>query len=283
MIKCGTSMKKKSVRTPVNTEDYLEFFLKNAPSCWALVRANEMRIVDQIRFQKPILDVGCGDGIVANAILNNRNYKFDYGIDLSQREVNKAVTSGCYNHCQVASVYQLPFKNNYFKTVFSNSVVEHLKNLDLALFEMSRVLSKNGSLIITVPASYITDYLIGTTLLNKFHIKFLADSYGHFFNRLYKHYNLYNHKEWKKILGKHSLVLTEYKYYHTPTMIKIHEFLSYLSLPFHLLKPLTGRWTFLPLLRNKLLLPLFCNVLNSYISDVDKNEGGAILLIAQKK
>ena len=71
---------------------FKKFFLKNAPSCWALVRANEMRIVDQIRFQKPILDVGCGDGIVANAILNNRNYKFVKGDICDPKIVDRVVS-----------------------------------------------------------------------------------------------------------------------------------------------------------------------------------------------
>lgn len=256
--------------------DYLTPLLINAPASWALIRANEIRALDSVDFKAPVLDVGCGDGFVARIILSKRKIKqFDVGIDLSPREIKKAIKSGVYRECIVASVYDLPFKNEIFNTVFSNSVVEHLPNLDLALKEMSRVLKKNGELIITVPSIYLENYLIGGKIFGK--------GYNKFFNKLIKHYNLYDHKQWEKILLKYDLKLINHHYYHTPGMIRIHEVLAYLAMPAHIAKVFVGYWPVFPKLRKKIVIPWLDKLLRPfYLADVSKQEGGSVLLIAKK-
>lgn len=270
MVKCGLCMRKKS------PPDYLTPLLVRAPAAWALIRANEIRALDSVEFKHPILDVGCGDGLVAKVLMSKRNGRIDWGIDLSEREVKKAKKSRVYKDCKVADVYSLPFRDESFSTVFSNSVIEHIPDLDKALSEMSRILKKDGQLILTVPSPYLEKYLIGTKILGKW--------YGRFFNRLFKHYNLYNHREWGKILDKYSLKLVFYYYYHTPTMIKVHEVLSYLSFPAHLAKPIVGYWPVFPGFRKIFIVPWLKPILNKlYLDDVKKDEGGSLLVAAKKK
>lgn len=255
--------------------DYLTPLLINAPAAWALIRANEIRALDRVDFKHPILDVGCGDGLVAKVLLSKRNEKFDWGIDLSEREVKKAQKLRIYKKCKVANVYNLPFKDRSFSTVFSNSVIEHIPNLDQALIEMSRVTKKGGRIIITVPSSYLAGYLIGTSIMGSW--------YGKFFNKLFKHYNIYNHKQWEKIFRKHSFKLISHYYYHTPKMIKAHEVLSYISLPIHLAKPFIGYWPVLPKLRKTFIVPWLKKLLlRFYLDDTKKDEGGSLLLVAEK-
>ncbi len=256
--------------------DYLTPLLTNAPASWALIRANEIRALDGIEFKQPSLDVGCGDGLVAKIILSNKRIKkFDVGIDLSLREINKAQKSGAYKKCIVANVYDLPFPDQAFQTVFSNSVVEHIPNLQQALSEMSRVLKKNGELIVTVPSKYLESYLIGGKVLGR--------GYNKFFNRLNKHYNLYNHKQWEKIFAHHNLKLTYHYYYHTPGMIKAHEILAYIAMPIHLAKVFVGYWPVFPSLRKKLIMPWLIKLLRPfYLADARNDEGGSIVLVAKK-
>ncbi len=84
--------------------------------------------------------------MVAKVLLSHRNQKIDWGIDLSQNEIDFAKKSGSYINCKVADVCNLPFENKSFNVVFSNSVVEHLPDLELSLSEMSRVLKKKQRL-----------------------------------------------------------------------------------------------------------------------------------------
>lgn len=262
--------------------DYLTPLLTFAPATWALIRANEIRNLENVRFSPPVLDVGCGDGLVSKILLKNKQ-KFDWGIDLSVKEIERAKRSGSYKHCRVANVYNLPFKDEAFQTVFSNSVIEHIPNLDLALAEISRVLKRGGRLIITIPSSYLTEYLIGTNFFKYFKLDFLATIYGKFFNFLFKHHNLYTHKEWEKILKKYSLKLTSHKYYHTPGMIKVHEMLSYLAIPYQLSKLIFGRRAVFPRIRKVLVVPWLRKLLwRFYLADSKKNQGGSLLIIAQK-
>lgn len=264
--------------------DYLMPLLEKAPASWAIIRANEIRALETVEFVHPVLDVGCGDGLVAKVINAGRKRKFDWGIDIYDREVEKARKSGGYKHCKVASVYNLPFKDGEFGSVFSNSVIEHIADLDKALSEMSRVLRSDGKFIITVPSKYIGNYLILNRLFHKVGLGLIGEGYAWLFNKAFKHHNLYSDSEWRKILANHSLMLSEYKYYHSPKLIGVHEFLSYLTLPFHILKFFTGRWVIFPGFRKNVVLPLVAPILNEYyIKDTVKKKGGSLLLIAVKK
>lgn len=267
MVECGLCMRKKL--------DYLTPLLEKAPASWALIRANEIRALERINFKPPVLDVGCGDGLVAKVILMRRGGKFDWGIDLSPEEIAKARKSRSYKRCRVANVYDLPFEDQAFSTVFSNSVLEHVSDLEKALSEMSRVLKNGGQLVLTTPSTYLTKYLWGTKLFGRW--------YGNFFNKLFTHNNLYTYKQWGRILKKYSLRLIDYHYYHTPGMIRVHEVLSYIAIPQHLFKKVFGFWPVFSGVRRALIAPLLRHALwNFYVSDSKKNKGGSLLLIAQK-
>lgn len=276
MIKCGTFMRK-------NFSDYLTPLLIRAPASWALIRANEIRNLETVKFIPPILDVGCGDGFVTRVLINGKKQKFDWGVDLSAKEISYAKKSGSYKKCQVANVYALPFEDGTFQTVFSNSVIEHIPDLELALFEMFRVLKKRGQLIITIPTPFLAKYLMGTNFFRSLKMDFLAEFYGKSFNSLFRHYNLHTHREWEKILKRNSLKLVDHKYYHTPGMVKVHEILAYLAIPNHLLKLLLGHWVVFPKIRKILIVPWLKKLLwRFYIADTCKDEGGSLLIIAQK-
>ena len=269
MVKSGTPMKKQY-------PDYLTPLLIFAPAAWALIRANEIRALDRVEFKEPTLDIGCGDGLVTKLMLSKRSLKYlNTGVDLNVREVKKAIKLQVYKKCLVANVYNLPFQDDSFKTVFSNSVIEHIPDLSKAISEMSRVLKKGGMFVITVPSPFLEKYLIGTHIFGSW--------YGKLFNKLFKHYNLYNHQEWQKILIKHNLKLIDHHYYHTKSMIQMHEFLSYIALPVHLLKPVVGFWPVFPQFRKKYIASYLKNMLWSYyIDDVRKDEGGSLLIVARK-
>lgn len=282
MVKCGTSMKKSYSKKPI--PDYLTPLLSKAPATWALIRANEIRALDRVIFKHPVLDIGCGDGFVSKIILSSRNDKFDVGLDLSESEIAYAKKSGSYKKCIIGNVYSLPFKDNAFLTIFSNSVIEHISDLDKALSEISRVLKPGGEFILTVPTPYLTRYLLGYKFFNLLDSKFLANLYGKFFNRLFYHLNLYTHKQWDERFKKYDLSVDEHHYYHTPAMIQVHEILAYMAIPYHLTKFIFGHWVVFPEFRKWLIVPWLKKILyRFYVDDVKKDEGGSVLLVARKK
>lgn len=266
-----------------NTSDYLTPLLEKAPAGWALIRANEIRALEKVKFEESVLDVGCGDGLVAKVILGNRGGKFDCGIDISKGEINKAKKSKSYKRCIVGSVYNLPFLDNSFQTVFSNSTVEHFKNLNKALSEICRVLKPGGKLIITVPSAFLSTYLLGSRFFSFFGLGILARLYARFFHSLVKHYNLYNHKQWEKILSKHKFILDDYWYYHSPQMIQVHEILSYIAIPQQLVKIVAGSWPMFINLRKVFIIPWYRKLFSRVnFGDISKVEGGSLLLVAKK-
>lgn len=284
MIKYGVYMQKKFKHPKSNgITSYLTPLLEKAPAGWALIRANEIKALENANFNHPILDVGCGDGLVAKVLLEKRDDKFDYGIDISENEIRKARKSKAFKKCLVGSVYNLPFSDNYFQTVFSNSTIEHLKNLDAALSEISRVLKPNGQFIMTVPSPFLSKYLLGSRFFVFLKLSFLADLYSRFFHSLVKHLNIYNHKEWDKILIKHKLHILDYFYYHSPMVIGAHEVFSYLAIPQHIVRIVVGSWPMFPTLRGIIFVPWFKKLfLKFYNNDLSKKEGGSLLLIAKK-
>lgn len=265
--------------------DYLTTLLINSPAAWALIRANEIRTLEKVNFIPPVLDIGCGDGLVAKVILESRNIdKFDVGLDISEREIKKAQKSGSYKKCVAGDVYNLPFSDNSFQTVFSNSTIEHLNNLDRGLSEIFRVLKSHGQLIITVPTSFFSGYLLGSRFFSLLGLNVIARWYARFFHFLVRHRNIHNHEQWAKILHNHQLILIDYYYYHQPSLIQFHELLSYAAIPQHLVKLITGKWPVFPKLRKILLVPWLKNLFYKlYDSKLSKREGGSLLLVAIKK
>ena len=262
--------------------DYFELLLRSAPASWALIRANEIKAMDSVNFKPPVLDVGCGDGVVARVVLSKTGGKFDYGIDISPKEIRKAKKSGAYKHCRIASIYKLPFSNSSFQTVFANSVIEHFQKLDKSLSEMARVLKPGGRLIMTTPSPFLSKYLLGYRLFCSLGLIFMANWYASFFHYLVKHYNIYDHKGWKKILAKQNLKLVDYYYYHSPVTIQVHEVFSYLAIPQHIYRLIVGYWPVFPTLRNLFFGWLFRRIpLDLYNGKVSKTEGGSLLLIAK--
>src|SRR5690349_2533931 len=105
--------------------NYLQHYLSLTPTALAIVRANECCQLAPILMERPILDLGSGDGIFAKIFFSQ---PVDVGIDISVEETCRAVHQKIYNELFVADAHQMPFSSNRFATVFSNSVLEHIPN-----------------------------------------------------------------------------------------------------------------------------------------------------------
>ena len=126
-------------------------------SAFSLWRSIEMNVVQRVRalFVDPILDIGCGDGAFFSLAIGTAKMGIDVLDDL-EGTVRPGVYETVLNRDITVNTGLEP---GSFSTVFANSVMEHVPDLDAALGEISRLLVPGGRFIATVPMSYFLDGL----------------------------------------------------------------------------------------------------------------------------
>lgn len=150
-------MKKTSKKINSNSK---EMFYDNISDIWAKkINNSETNKRVKVVFEdllpkkdikgKKFLEVGCGLGYFSNKA--SRLGAKVSGIDIGPKlvAINKKLTPN--GKFIVSSASKLSFKDESFDVVLSTEVIEHVENQKAALKEMSRVLKKNGILVITTP------------------------------------------------------------------------------------------------------------------------------------
>ncbi len=95
-----------------------------------------------------VLDYGCGNvGYLADFHARGVNIA---GAELSARVVSECQQNG-YDVRQVKSFSEIPFDNAEFDIVYLMQVFEHLRDPNLFLAELGRILKPNGLLYLAVP------------------------------------------------------------------------------------------------------------------------------------
>lgn len=101
------------------------------------------------------LDVGCGGGMFTLELLSDRSDEV-FAIDIRKEHVElvhlRAKIKRIDNVKVVqSSIYQIPFSEDSFNTLFCTEVIEHLHDDDKAIQELHRVLKPGGLLLISTP------------------------------------------------------------------------------------------------------------------------------------
>jgi ubiquinone/menaquinone biosynthesis C-methylase UbiE len=98
-----------------------------------------------------ILDAGCGTGIHLGKLVSLKEVEAAIGVDVGK----PGLVYGESNFPSVqfikASLYQLPFPDNYFDLVYSLDVVEHLDEPQKAIQELKRVCKPKGVIYLQTP------------------------------------------------------------------------------------------------------------------------------------
>jgi SAM-dependent methyltransferase len=111
-----------------------------------------------------VLDLGSGDGLLTGIVAEAAGWTDLIGLDPDPLECRLASRSGLYRALHVASAETIPEEDGSIDVVFSNSVLEHIPNLDRVLREVGRVLRVGGILITTVPGPGFRQALRGPLL-----------------------------------------------------------------------------------------------------------------------
>lgn len=103
----------------------------------------------ELRVNSIILDVGCGTGKAVAELARKMPDGRIYGIDLSERMVEKAIQrTEQWAHVQVlpGDAENIPFESDFFSDCFSTLSFHHFVNPRRALQEIARVLKQGGRL-----------------------------------------------------------------------------------------------------------------------------------------
>lgn len=257
--------------------DYLRNFLEIAPISLALERAIELRMLSKIVFKKPLLDLGCGEGFFAKFLFHG---KVDVGLDISEVEVEHARKSNVYKKVLVGNATSLPFKNETFNTILSNSALEHILGLEKVLRECYRALSPGGRLIITVPTPYYQNFFFNSRIFRFLGLPILANFYEKIVNKVFNHHNVFSKSIWEKKLNKAGFKIKQSFYYLPKEVVTLNDLLYPMAFSSFVTKKLWGRWSILPIVRKpiggllaKILYPLYIK---------EAKIGGYVLIVARK-
>jgi len=272
------------IRNPFDTgtrprqgKDFLQEYLAHAPAALALLRAIECRVLAPMRFEPPVLDLGCGDGLFGQIFFE---HKPEVGLDHTLWELRMAARREAYRALMCADIADLPFADRSFATVFANGVLEHVHGLASGLREIARVLRPGGRLVFTVPTMEDERQLFGAVLLRRLGLERWAERYAEGYNRVFGQVNIHTLEEWEELLAQGGLRLVYHRTYASPMVFHLHDLTMPLSLPNFLLKRFSGRWVAFPGVRRVIIAPLWAALLRR-IYEEEAPEGCSLLLVAE--
>ncbi len=229
---------------PAVRDDLLWQHLIDLPAFRALLRAVEARLYqDYLPLAEPVLDVGCGDGHFASVAFP---LPLAAGIDPGAAVLREAHDRNAYRVLAQAPGDTLPFADQQFATVISNSVLEHIPRVDDVLAEITRVLRPGGRFIFCVPSDHFTELLLCTQLLRRLRLETLAAAYERFFNRIARHHHCDGPEVWQDRLEAAGLQLVESVYYFSARANHALDLGHYFGAPSLVAKRLFGRWILAP-------------------------------------
>jgi SAM-dependent methyltransferase len=258
--------------------NFLYAYLDQAPVSLALMRAVECDHLSQLSFERPILDVGCGDGTFGRILFNG--VTLDAGVDRDEKEIERARATRCYDDLRVAEVERLPFESDTFATVYSNCVLEHIPDIETALREIHRVLAPGSALYITVPNPRCVTYLLWRGVFRRLGLAGLADWYSNLTLRLFNAEHVLEAEEWAELLGRVGFATEHHEPYMSRTATRIQDVLLPTALLSVVSKALLGRKLVLPRL-HRVKVRLYRRLLRRTYEERGA-DGSATMLVARK-
>ena len=177
----------------------------------ALWRAVELRVAAAEQYERPLLDLGCGDGLIGQVLFGAGGV--DVGFDPWMDQLRQAARSGVYRRVDLADAHRLPYSDGAFATVFSNSVLEHIPDVASIAREVGRVLRGGGHFVFTVPSDAFRVLLDGYVRLMEAGDPRGAEDYASFVDGWLEHHHYHTPEEWGDILAAAGMRIVKTRYY----------------------------------------------------------------------
>lgn len=250
-----------------------------APFALAFERSLECSIYRRLPVARPILDLGCGDGLFAKILFAE---KVDTGVDPNHRELERARELDAYTELIHCAGNAVPKPDGSYNTVYSNSVLEHIPVLEPVFREVHRLLAPRGRFYFTVPSHRFNEYTVVNQFLRGLGLHQMAAQYRRFYNSFWKHYHCYPEETWTAIARSFGFEVVESYTYDPKRICLLNDFLVPFSAVGLLLKRLTNRWTLVPSARRIVVYPLYL-LARRILQGCERVDAGGLVFVAAVK
>lgn len=209
--------------------------------------------------KSPILDLGCGDGSFSSVLFK----EIDYGVDHDPEVLKIAEGFGVYKKLLSSTASSIPMEDGLIQSVIANSVLEHLKELNKMLSEISRIIAKDGLFMFTVPISQFKEDLK----------KYFGKKESERVNLESYHRNLLSVKEWEEILRKHGFSVGLIKQYQP----------DWFTFWYKMLRLVGSLAIFLPQVRALVWKHYKDKLIEMVLQSISKTESGANIFVIARK
>ena len=171
----------------------------------ALLRAIEIDVLAKSSVPEGLgLDLGCGDGILTDILFKQmKRTPRLVGVDPDPLETEAARKYAFYEQIHTCGGDSIPVNADTFDYVISNSVLEHIPDLEPVIAEVSRVLKPGGTFFFTVPVPQFRENMVGSWLPGASREKYLRD-----LDKRLVHLNYLSDDDWRAIAARHGLTVT---------------------------------------------------------------------------
>lgn len=262
----------------IDTNDLLWKNISSLPYFRGFLRAVEGTFYQDINFKQPVLDLGIGDGHFNTVTFP---FSIDIGVDPSFDSLIASQTTHGSKQAVCAAGDHLPFSGSLFPSAFSNSVLEHIQNVDLVLTELKRLIKPKGLLVISVPNDNFTNNLSLGKFFLDLGLRKWASAYQRFFNRISRHYHPDPVNVWAKRIKDAGFEILDTWNYFNERALSILEWGHLFGIPSWISKKIFGKWVLFP---TKWSVGLVYRWLYPYYdSDQRCEEGAYSFFICRKK
>lgn len=186
--------------------DLLEEFVARYPAQPATAFFRAIEIDELARAMDGVsglgLDLGCGDGILTDILFKRiGTTPHLVGIDPDPLETEAAAQYTSYERIHTVGGDKIPEEDATFDYVISNSVLEHIPDLEPVIAEVGRLLKPGGRFFFTVPGPGFRENLSGS-IIGQSRDKYLAEV-----DKRLAHFNYLSQLDWQELCHRNGLTL----------------------------------------------------------------------------